>query len=62
MQIAKTSCCIETRYIIYWIVGIMTVYLIIFTAMAVTNWEYSKYLPVMMIQECIPLDNDLGER
>lgn len=60
MQIAKTKCCLETRNIIFWLIGIMSVYLIIFTAMALTDWEYSKYLPVMMIQECIPIDNSLN--
>lgn len=56
MQISKTSCCIETRSIIFWFLTIMIVYTCIFTAMALTNFKYSKYLPVMMIQECIPVD------
>ena len=62
MQIAKTSCCIETRNIVFWICGIMCIYLIIFTAIAVTDWYYAKYLPVMMIQECIPINNTWDEQ
>ena len=56
MQIKKTSKCIEPRSVVLWFSCIMFCFLIIFIAMAVSDFEYAMYLPIMMIQECIPID------
>lgn len=36
-----------------WFVGIMLIYLSMFAFLVATNFEYSRYLPILMVQECV---------